>query len=35
MIKVEHLSKQFGKVKAVDDISLFFEVKEHEKPYPY
>ena len=28
MIKVEHLSKHFGKVKAVDDIS--FEVKEHE-----
>lgn len=28
MIKVEQLSKQFGKVKAVDDIS--FEVKEHE-----
>ncbi len=28
MIKVQHLSKHFGKVKAVDDIS--FEVKEHE-----
>ncbi|MDB5132274.1 MAG: ATP-binding cassette protein [Mucilaginibacter sp.] len=28
MIKVEHLSKHFGKIKAVDDIS--FEVKEHE-----
>src|SRR5471030_2036315 len=28
MIKIEHLSKHFGKVKAVDDIS--FEVKEHE-----
>ncbi|HTE00845.1 MAG TPA: ABC transporter ATP-binding protein [Mucilaginibacter sp.] len=28
MIKVEHLSKHFGKVKAVDGIS--FEVKEHE-----
>lgn len=28
MIKVEHLSKHFGAVKAVDDIS--FEVKEHE-----
>src|SRR6201994_3334371 len=28
MIKVEHLSKSFGKVKAVDDIS--FEVAEHE-----
>ncbi|WP_183576586.1 ABC transporter ATP-binding protein [Mucilaginibacter sp. X5P1] len=28
MIKVEHLSKHFGKVKAVDDIS--FEVAEHE-----
>ncbi len=28
MIKVEHLSKSFGNVKAVDDIS--FEVKEHE-----
>lgn len=28
MIKVEHLSKHFGKVKAVDDIS--FEVQEHE-----
>jgi osmoprotectant transport system ATP-binding protein len=28
MIKVEHLSKHFGKVKAVDDIS--FEVKDHE-----
>jgi len=28
MIKVEHLSKHFGKVKAVDNIS--FEVKEHE-----
>ncbi len=28
MIKIEHLSKKFGKVKAVDDIS--FEVKEHE-----
>jgi len=28
MIKVEHLSKHFGKVKAVDDIS--FDVKEHE-----
>ena len=28
MIKVEHLSKHFGNVKAVDDIS--FEVKEHE-----
>ncbi len=28
MIKVKHLSKNFGKVKAVDDIS--FEVKEHE-----
>jgi len=28
MIKVHHLSKHFGKVKAVDDIS--FEVKEHE-----
>src|SRR6185312_10984867 len=28
MIKVEHLSKHFGKVKAVDDIS--FEVREHE-----
>ena len=28
MIKVKHLSKQFGKVKAVDDIS--FEVQEHE-----
>ncbi len=28
MIKAEHLSKHFGKVKAVDDIS--FEVAEHE-----
>jgi len=28
MIKVEHLSKHFGKVKAVDDID--FEVDEHE-----
>jgi len=28
MIKVEHLSKHFGKVKAVDGIS--FDVKEHE-----
>jgi osmoprotectant transport system ATP-binding protein len=28
MIKVQHLSKHFGKVKAVDDIS--FEVAEHE-----
>lgn len=28
MIKIEHLSKHFGKVNAVDDIS--FEVKEHE-----
>ena len=28
MIKVEHLGKHFGKVKAVDDIS--FEVAEHE-----
>ena len=28
MIKVKHLSKNFGKVKAVDHIS--FEVKEHE-----
>jgi osmoprotectant transport system ATP-binding protein len=28
MIKVDHLSKHFGKVKAVDDIS--FEVQEHE-----
>ena len=28
MIKVEHLTKQFSKVKAVDNI--FFEVKEHE-----
>jgi len=28
MIKIEHLSKHFGKVRAVDDIS--FEVKEHE-----
>jgi len=28
MIKVEHLGKHFGKVKAVDDIS--FEVDEHE-----
>jgi osmoprotectant transport system ATP-binding protein len=28
MIKVEHLSKHFGKIKAVDDIS--FAVKEHE-----
>ncbi len=28
MIKVEHLSKHFGKIKAVDGIS--FEVKEHE-----
>jgi osmoprotectant transport system ATP-binding protein len=28
MIKVEHLSKHFGKVKAVDDIS--FNVNEHE-----
>jgi len=28
MIKVKHLSKNFGTVKAVDDIS--FEVKEHE-----
>jgi len=28
MIKVSHLSKHFGKVKAVDDIS--FNVKEHE-----
>jgi len=28
MIQVEHLSKHFGAVKAVDDIS--FEVKEHE-----
>jgi len=28
MIKVEHLGKHFGKVKAVDDIS--FEVNEHE-----
>src|ERR1700710_934862 len=28
MIKVDRLSKQFGKVKAVDDIS--FEVREHE-----
>jgi len=28
MIKVEHLSKHFGKVKAVEDIS--FEVEEHE-----
>ncbi len=28
MINVQHLSKHFGKVKAVDDIS--FEVKEHE-----
>ena len=28
MIKVQHLRKHFGKVKAVDDIS--FEVKEHE-----
>ena len=28
MIKVQHLSKHFGKVKAVDDIS--FEVQEHE-----
>ncbi|MEO6849397.1 MAG: ATP-binding cassette domain-containing protein, partial [Mucilaginibacter sp.] len=28
MIKVKHLSKHFGKVKAVDHIS--FEVKEHE-----
>ena len=28
MIKVEHLSKHFGKVKAVDDIS--FRVNEHE-----
>ena len=28
MIKVSHLSKHFGNVKAVDDIS--FEVKEHE-----
>ncbi|WP_461450434.1 ABC transporter ATP-binding protein [Mucilaginibacter sp.] len=28
MIKVEHLSKHFGKVKAVDDIS--FDVNEHE-----
>ena len=28
MIQVEHLSKYFGAVKAVDDIS--FEVKEHE-----
>jgi len=28
MIKVEHLRKHFGKVKAVDDIS--FEVEEHE-----
>ena len=28
MIKVEHLSKYFGDVKAVDDIS--FEVQEHE-----
>ena len=28
MIKILHLSKHFGKVKAVDDIS--FEVKEHE-----
>src|SRR6201997_4147619 len=28
MIKVEHLSKHFGAVKAVDDIS--FDVKEHE-----
>lgn len=28
MIKVEHLSKLFGKIKAVDDIS--FAVKEHE-----
>jgi osmoprotectant transport system ATP-binding protein len=28
MIKVEHLSKHFGKIKAVDDIS--FEVQEHE-----
>lgn len=28
MIKAEHLSKDFGKVKAVDDIS--FEVAEHE-----
>ena len=28
MIKVEHLSKHFGQVKAVDDIS--FEVAEHE-----
>lgn len=28
MIKAEHLSKHFSKVKAVDDIS--FEVKEHE-----
>jgi osmoprotectant transport system ATP-binding protein len=28
MIKVQHLSKHFGKVKAVDDIS--FEVNEHE-----
>ena len=28
MIKVQHLSKHFGKIKAVDDIS--FQVKEHE-----
>ena len=28
MIKVEHLGKHFGKVKAVDDIS--FDVAEHE-----
>jgi osmoprotectant transport system ATP-binding protein len=28
MIKVQKLSKHFGKVKAVDEIS--FEVKEHE-----
>src|SRR6195952_3602613 len=28
MIKVEHLSKHFGSVKAVDNIS--FDVKEHE-----
>ena len=28
MITVEHLSKHFGEVKAVDGIS--FEVKEHE-----